>query len=113
MHPPAPSPDHPSGYGFELSFRLKKEQGQNTPPTWPANLLNSISKYVFESENKLVPGDHINWGKPLDGSNSLCKHLLVAEDPQLPCLQTPLGRVTFLQLVGITDEELSAVQVIL
>ena len=110
VHPPAPSPDHPSGYGFELSFRLRKEQGQTSPPTWPANLLNSISKYVFESENKLVPGDHCNWGKPLDGSTSLCRHLLVAEDPQLAGLQTALGRVTFLQLVGVTDEELSAVQ---
>ena len=110
VHPPAPTPQHPSGHGFELSFRLRRDQGQSTPPTWPANLLNSISKYVFESENKLVPGDHVNWGKPLDGSNSLCKHLLVAEDPQLPVLQTPLGRVQFLQLVGVTDEELSAVQ---
>ena len=110
VHPPAPSPDHPSGYGFELSFRLRKEQGQSSPPTWPANLLNSISKYVFESENKLVPGDHCNWGKPLDGSTSLCRHLLVTEDPQLDRLHSPLGRVTFLQLIGITDEELSAVQ---
>ena len=54
VHPPSPSPDHPSGYGFELSFRLRREQGQTQPPTWPANLLNSIAKYVFESENKLV-----------------------------------------------------------
>jgi len=110
VHPPAPTPDHPSGYGFELSFRMRKEQGQTQPPTWPAQLLNSIAKYVFESENKLVPGDHVNWGKPLDGSNSLCRHLLVSADPQLDILATPLGRVQFLQLVGITDEELSAVQ---
>ena len=54
VHPPAPTPDHPSGYGFELSFRLRREQGQTQPPTWPAQLLNSIAKYVFESENKLV-----------------------------------------------------------
>ena len=52
----------------------------------------------------------MNWGKPLDGSNSLCKHLLVTQDPQLDMMVTPLGRVTFLQLVGITDQELSAVQ---
>ena len=110
VHPPIQSPDQPSGYGFELSFRLRKEAGQNSPPTWPASLLNSIAKYVFDSENKLVPGDHINWGKPLDGSNSLLKHLLVTRDPQIAPLQTRLGRVTFLQLVGITEEELKAVQ---
>ena len=127
VHPPAPSPDHPSGYGFELTFRLRREPGQNQPPTWPAALLNSISKYVFESENKLVPGDHVNWGKPLDGAGSILKHLLVTEvrgrsvthfyitispcqDPQLESLSTPLGKVYFLQLVGITDEELKSVQ---
>ena len=110
VHPPIQSPEQPSGYGFELSFRLRKEAGQNSPPTWPASLLNSIAKYVFDSENKLVPGDHINWGKPLDLSNSLLKHLLVTRDPQIDPLQTRLGRVTFLQLVGITDEELKAVQ---
>ena len=110
VHPPPISPDQPSGYGFELTFRLRKEPGQNSPPTWPANLLNSIAKYVFNSENKLVPGDHINWGKPLDMSNSLLKHLLVTRDPQVEPLQTRLGRVTFLQLVGITDQELEAVQ---
>ena len=35
---------------------------------------------------------------------------MVSEDPQLTPLTTSLGRVTFLQLVGITDQELSAVQ---
>ena len=34
----------------------------------------------------------------------------MSADPQLDILATPLGRVQFLQLVGITDEELSAVQ---
>jgi len=110
VHLPAPSPDHPSGYGFELTFRLKREPDQNQPPTWPAALLNSISKYVFESENKLVPGDHINWGKSLDGSLPNLRHLLVSEDPQLETLSTSLGKVHFLQLVGITDAELKAVQ---
>lgn len=66
VHPPATSPEAASGYGFELTFRLRREDGQTQPPTWPASLLNSIAKYVFESENRLVSGDHINWSKPLD-----------------------------------------------
>ena len=56
---------------------------------------------MFESENKLVPGDHINWGKPLDGGNSQLRHLLVAEDSQLEPLQTELGRVSFLQAAAM------------
>ena len=34
----------------------------------------------------------------------------MAQDPQLEPFVTPLGRVQFLQLVGITDEELRTVQ---
>ena len=36
-------------------------------------------RYVFESENKLVAGDHINWSKPLDRGTSALRHLLVAK----------------------------------
>jgi suppressor of fused-like protein len=110
VHPPATSPEAPSGYGFELSFRLRREPNQNQPPTWPAALLNSIAKYVFESENKLVAGDHINWSKPLDRGTSALRHLLVAKDPQLEQFSTGLGTVRFLQLIGVSEEELKSVQ---
>jgi len=113
VHPPSVQGgvgEHPSGFGFELSIRVRKEPDQQQPPTWPASLLNSIAKYVFDSDNKLVTGDHINWGKPLGGPQSNLSHLLVADDPLLNPIVTPLGRVKFLQLVGITGEELRAVQ---
>jgi len=43
----------------------------------------------------------------LDGSaNSRMQSLLVAQDPQLGCIETPLGTVDFCQIVGVTEEEL-------
>ena len=39
-----------SGYGFELTFRLAAEAGENagsTPPVWPMNLLQNLARYVF------------------------------------------------------------------
>ena len=39
----------PSGYGFEITFRLKREEGDTTPPTWPAELIRSLARYVFQS----------------------------------------------------------------
>lgn len=110
VHPPAVSPDGPSGYGFELTFRLKREPGQSAPPTWPAKILQKIARYVFETENKLVSGDHITWAQSLGGGSSKLQHLLVAEDVELPVISTGLGRVQFLQLVGVCEEELKAVQ---
>ncbi|RZF46641.1 hypothetical protein LSTR_LSTR016583 [Laodelphax striatellus] len=42
-------PDSPSGFGFELTFRLKREPGETGPPTWPATLMQALAKYVFQS----------------------------------------------------------------
>jgi len=39
----------PSGFGFELTFRLKREAGESAPPTWPAALLQALARYVFTS----------------------------------------------------------------
>lgn len=41
----------PSGFGFELTFRLKREQGETNPPTWPATLMQALSRYVFQTGN--------------------------------------------------------------
>lgn len=42
-------PDSPSGFGFELTFRLKREPDETAPPTWPAALLQALARYVFQS----------------------------------------------------------------
>jgi len=109
VHPPAPSPQSPSGYGFELTFRLRRVN-ELTPPTWPVKVLQKISKYVFETENKLAPGDHITWAEPLGAEHSILKHLIVAEDVQLEPVCSPLGQLRFLQVFCVTEDELKAVQ---
>jgi suppressor of fused-like protein len=40
----------------------------------------------------------------------LIQHMLLAEDPKLMSLETPLGTVNFVQIVGATSEELKASQ---
>ena len=39
----------PSGFGFELTFRLKREPGETNPPTWPATLMQALARYVFQT----------------------------------------------------------------
>lgn len=41
--------DGPSGFGFELTFRLKREPGETNPPTWPATLMQALARYVFQT----------------------------------------------------------------
>ncbi|XP_023678255.1 suppressor of fused homolog isoform X2 [Paramormyrops kingsleyae] len=103
-------PEVPSGFGFELTFRLKREAGETAPPTWPAELMQGLARYVFQSENTFCSGDHVSWHSPLDNSESRIQHMLLTEDAQLQPVRTPLGLVTFLQIVGICAEELQAAQ---
>ena len=107
---PSASSDRQSGLGFELTFRLKRHE-EVTPPSWPAQLLQQLAKYVFTSRNKLYPGDHIPWQKPLDGNEETkIKHMLIALDCQLKKVKTVLGHVSFCQIVGVTEEELNRAQ---
>ncbi|MGH0157657.1 UNVERIFIED_CONTAM: hypothetical protein FKN15_057321 [Acipenser sinensis] len=46
--------DGPSGFGFELTFRLKREAGETAPPTWPAELMQGLARYVFQSGTAIL-----------------------------------------------------------
>jgi suppressor of fused-like protein len=90
------APDQPSGFGFELTFRLDCED--LTPPTWPAELLQSLARYMFQSDNIICVGDHISWNSPLDRGDSRIEHMLLADDPQISSFSTSLGSVHFIQV---------------
>lgn len=110
LHPKS-GPGRPSGFGFELTFRLVREINETTPPTWPANVMQQLAKYVFNSGNMLLPGDHVSWHAPLGNGNGRITQILMGKDPQLPnLLTTPHGDVTFVQIIGATSEELQAAQ---
>lgn len=99
-----------SGFGFELTFRLKREPGDTAPPTWPATLMQSLAKYVFQSGNNLCSGDHVSWHCALDNSESRIQHMLMTSDVQLETVQTPFGTVEFVQIIGVCADELRAAQ---
>ncbi|EFN84061.1 Suppressor of fused-like protein [Harpegnathos saltator] len=108
---PKNGPGRPSGFGFEFTFRLARERGETTPPTWPANMLQLLAKYVFSSGNTVMPGDHVSWHAPLNGESGRITQILMGRDPQLPVsISTPHGEVSFVQIVGVTSEELQAAQ---
>ncbi|KAK7109117.1 suppressor of fused homolog [Littorina saxatilis] len=110
VHDTGGGTDGPSGFGFELSMRLKREPEETNPPTWPAALMQALARYVFQSENVLCSGDHVSWHTPLDGSESRVQHMLMTEDAQLQPITAPFGVVNFIQIVGVCGEELKAAQ---
>jgi hypothetical protein len=98
-----------SGFGFELTFRLRRES--QAPPVWPVEMLQRLARYVFRSSNPLRPGDHMALNGPLAGSDrSALQAVLFTLDPQLAPITTRHGEVRFVQVVGITLDELDAVK---
>lgn len=81
------------------------------PPLWPIELMQSIARYIFNSGNVICSGDHITWHAPLNGKDDcILQHMLITQDTSLIEVQGPYGSFNFLQIVGITNEELSAAQ---
>lgn len=94
-----------SGWGFELTLRLATDAGSDEPPIWAVVLLQGLARYVFQSGNVLDAGDYMNLNGPMGSEDTLLRSVLFTPDPELPAIDTPHGRVEFLQVVGITDDE--------
>ncbi|EIT86238.1 BtrU protein [Fictibacillus macauensis ZFHKF-1] len=100
-----------SGYGFELTFRLKKETGETEPPMWVISLLQNLARYVMSTGNVFRNGDYMNANGPIcEGADTELKALSFTEDEQLQTISTAHGEVMFLQVIGITEDELEAMQ---
>ncbi len=99
-----------SGYGFELTFRLSAPKGIE-PPVWVVNFLQNLARYVFQSGNGFGPGHTIPLNSPicLESETQICTVIFV-EDPELGTIETPNGEVQFLQVLGLTENELDATQ---
>ncbi|AWB43737.1 branched-chain alpha-keto acid dehydrogenase subunit E2 [Paenibacillus sp. CAA11] len=101
-----------SGYGFELTLRLSRPAGEEEPPGWALNLLQNMGRYVFNSGNIFNSGDYLDANGPIClGSPTKLTALAFTDDPFLPQIDTPNGKVEFLQMVGITGDELEAMQI--
>ncbi|RNA13688.1 suppressor of fused -like protein [Brachionus plicatilis] len=108
VHRQAESLEENSGYGYELTIRVKKEINENEPPKWPVKLLQALAKYTFQTGGILDEGDHVP--NVLSDTGGKIRHALVCEDAQLKRCQTRFGMVKFLQIVGCTNDELKFAQ---
>ncbi len=109
--PEKPSSDGRSGFGFELTMRVRREVEDESPPSWVFTLLQGLARYVFETQNVFGVGHHMNLDAPLakDRDTSLSA-IVFAREPELSSMTTPNGHVDFLQVVGVTEDELALVQ---
>lgn len=98
-----------SGYGFELTMRLARTADEEEPPVWALNLLQNMARYVFSSGNIFASGHYLDANGPIClGADTKLTALAFIDDPEIPAVDTPNGQVEFLQMVGITGDELEA-----
>jgi hypothetical protein len=98
-----------SGYGFELTFRLACDSADTDPAIWVFSFLQNLARYVFQTGNVFADGQWTNLNGPIClGSDTLIHAAAFVHDPELPAIDTPNGRVAFIQIVGLTNAEEAA-----
>lgn len=97
-----------SKFGFELSFRLKPFTEDKGDPFWVIQVMNNLARYVFEIGRWFEENQYISAKGPirLDTTTQITGFVFTI-DPELGKINTANGEVNFIQMVGITEQELS------
>lgn len=95
-----------SNWGFEFTMRIKSKE-EDEDPMWAIGLMNNLARYVLQSGNWFEDYHYIPANGPIKLNSTTDKvGILFISDPELGRIDTPHGKLTFLQLVGITETQL-------
>jgi suppressor of fused len=95
-----------SGWGFELSFRLKRDGAETSPPLWPVMMLQNLARYVFKNNSPFDDEHYLGWGRPITSlEETKLEATIFRSDPVLGQINTPNGKLKFLTAIGITRDE--------
>lgn len=99
-----------SGYGIELTFRLTRGADAE-PPSWAISFLQNLARYVFRTGNVFGAGHNMNLAGPINlgQPDTVIRAITFIVDPEFGGMDTPNGRVEFLQVVGLSLDELQAI----
>lgn len=101
-----------SGLGFELTLKLKKDGIRKRDKEYKniCGILQTLARMSFEDGDIFSPEEYIYTGQTTgidaDGSSQIIGFLTMED--ALSTMDTPNGKVQFVQLVGATDAELKA-----
>lgn len=101
-----------SGLGFELTLKLKKNGIRKRDKEYKniCGILQTLARMSFEDGDIFSPEEYIYTGQTTgidaDGSSQITGFLTMED--ALGTMDTPNGKVQFVQLIGATDAELKA-----
>lgn len=98
-----------SGFGFELTMRVPRQTDEDVPPAWPLRTLQALGSYVLRTRKGFDTGHRADLGGPLaPGHATALTGLVCVPDPLLGKIDAPFGSLLFLQVIGVTEDELAA-----
>lgn len=99
-----------NGWGYEMTIKLAETDVEQCK--WAINVLANLARYTYQSKRYFEPYEFI-----ANQGNSICANrpsaitaLLVVPDTEANGVDTIYGRTDFIQLVGITEQELTALR---
>ena len=103
-----------SGYGMEFTFKLKKAdyEDQEGEMRCICGILQTIARMTFAGGELFHANEYVYTGQQqgIDlAQKSRLTGLITIEDPQFKSIDTPNGKVDFVEFIGATDDELRAV----
>lgn len=103
-----------SGYGMEFTFKLKKVGFEDLEQEilCVRNNLQNIARLTFENGELFLPNEYVYTGQTegIDREQkSKLTGFITINDPSVNTLNTPNGKVEFVEFIGVTDSELKAI----
>ncbi len=109
------SDDEYSGYGMEFTFKLKKDKYEDLEAEirCVCNILQQVARITFTKDEIFDIYEYIYTGQT-DGIDAFRKSkltgLITIPDTTFVSLDTPNGRVDFVEFIGVTNDELLALE---
>ena len=100
-----------SGYGYEMTLKLKKYKFEDEEAEIKniCGILQSIARITFNKGEIFLPSEFIyigqQTGMDVKQKSNITGFITIA-DTSVNTIDTPNGRVEFLELIGMTDAEL-------
>ncbi|WOO37686.1 suppressor of fused domain protein [Anaerocolumna sp. AGMB13020] len=103
-----------SGYGMEFTLKLKKlnNEKEEAEIRGMCGILQSIARITYTEGELFYPNEYIYTGQTMGmdvEQLSKITGFITAEDEQAGSIDTPNGKVTFIELIGATDKELKMI----